>query len=79
MVYTEVMALNVGVICGLVAAAGLGALVVQAALITGAMSRRRIHRALVHGNDVLEMPWGNASCVNHDWLVVWLTSILFSH
>jgi hypothetical protein len=31
----EVMALNVGVICGMVAAAGLGALVVQAALITG--------------------------------------------
>ena len=29
------MALNVGVICGMVAAAGLGALVVQAALITG--------------------------------------------
>lgn len=33
---TEVMALNVGVICGMVAAAGMGALVVQAALITGA-------------------------------------------
>ncbi|CAK9091552.1 unnamed protein product [Durusdinium trenchii] len=32
---TGVMALNVGVICGMVAAAGMGALVVQAALITG--------------------------------------------
>ncbi|CAL1170637.1 unnamed protein product [Cladocopium goreaui] len=34
---TAVMALNVGVICGMVAAAGLGALVVQAALITGSL------------------------------------------
>ena len=33
----EVMAMNVGVICGMVAAVGLGALVVQAALITGGL------------------------------------------
>lgn len=52
----EVMALNVGVICGMVAAAGLGALVVQAALITGT-AYSKVASNVCSSRNIMGMSW----------------------